>query len=52
MNDPKELERMRYQSILDAQWEAKLIEKQYRREKAEEKSFHRGPEDDDWEYVK
>jgi hypothetical protein len=42
-------ERMRRQAIIDAFAEAKLDEKEYRREQAERRSFHKAPGDADWD---
>ena len=43
-------ERMRRQAIIDAFAEAKLDEKEYRREQAERRSFHKAPGDPDFNY--
>jgi hypothetical protein len=40
---------MRRQAIIDAFAEAKLDEKEYRREQAERRSFHKAPGDSDWD---
>jgi hypothetical protein len=40
---------MRRQAIIDAFAEAKLDEKEYRREQAERRSFHEAPGDSDWD---
>jgi hypothetical protein len=42
------LELARRQTIIDAQWELTLIEKEHRREQAERRSFHRAPGDLDF----
>jgi hypothetical protein len=52
MTDPTELERQRRQALIDMYWQAQLLEKELKRKRDEEKSFHRGPDDPDWEYVK
>jgi hypothetical protein len=51
MDEPPKLsphELARRQAIIDAQWEQKLIEQQWRREKAQARSFHKAPGDPDW----
>jgi hypothetical protein len=52
MNDPKEIERMRQQAVIDWHWEQQRLEKELKRKRDEEKAFHRGPQDDDWEFVR
>jgi hypothetical protein len=56
MNDPNnplsEAELLRRQAIIDEFWEYKRWWEEFHRKNAERKSFHRGPSDSDWEYVK
>jgi hypothetical protein len=44
-------ERQRRQNKLDEWWEDRRWWEDYHRKNAERKSFHRGPQDPDWEYV-
>jgi hypothetical protein len=45
-------ERQRKQNQLDEFWENKRWWEEHHRKNAEAKSFHRGPSDPDWKYVK
>jgi hypothetical protein len=37
------------QHVIDLHWEARVINQQHRREQAERRSFHKAPDDSDWD---